>query len=105
MLFASLVWATIIGEIVNVLRNANVDADIHHQTTDELLAMGKEYNLNPDLQLRLHDYFDHARRLARDDHVRDRVLSHVSTQLGTTLIQVLHSAWFDQIWWLKRLTK
>eukprot|EP00401_Gymnodinium_catenatum_P037725 CAMPEP_0117564000 /NCGR_PEP_ID=MMETSP0784-20121206/55798_1 /TAXON_ID=39447 /ORGANISM="" /LENGTH=714 /DNA_ID=CAMNT_0005361691 /DNA_START=42 /DNA_END=2186 /DNA_ORIENTATION=+ len=105
MLVGSFIWATIIGEIVSVLRNANVGEAAHHQTMDLLIALSKEYSFDHDLFARLQAYFKQSRAVVRNNFVRDKIIAGMSSQLALQLVEVLHNKWVEKVWWLKDVNR
>jgi len=101
MLVGSIIWATIIGEIVNVLRHAEFDNADHYQTMDKLFELAKQYKFGSDLRVRLSQYLTQSRSISRSNYVREQVFPFMSQELAVQLCQVMHGHWFDKIWWLK----
>merc|ERR1711971_463807 len=99
------IWATIIGEIVSVIKNAHVDELEYQETCDKLLVMGREYNLPSDLQRRVKAYVTQQRETAHACFVHDKVIKKMSPELAIQLTYVLHSGWFNNVWWLQNVAK
>eukprot|EP00928_Gymnodinium_smaydae_P030119 TRINITY_DN22473_c0_g3_i2.p1 TRINITY_DN22473_c0_g3~~TRINITY_DN22473_c0_g3_i2.p1 ORF type:complete len:571 (+),score=130.09 TRINITY_DN22473_c0_g3_i2:134-1846(+) len=105
MLAGSIIWATIIGEIVSVLRHSSADDVKYNRMTDEVVFMGKEFNLDPDLQYRVQAYLHQSRMIFHSNFIREKVLSCMTSDLAVKVSQVLHHRWFNQIWWLKNVNQ
>mmetsp|Transcript_6629 Transcript_6629/g.10549 ORF Transcript_6629/g.10549 Transcript_6629/m.10549 type:complete len:654 (-) Transcript_6629:50-2011(-) len=105
MLTGSLIWASIIGEIVGVIKNANVDEVEYQETMDQLLAMNAEYKIPKGLQKRLRAFFSQARITSHQTFIKDHVMAKMSSELAVQLTHVLHGEWFNNIWWLKGVSR
>lgn len=105
MIFSSLLWTTIIGEIVSVIRNSNHDEAHYQETMDQLLMLSQDYDIDPDLQRRLEVYFWQARATSHQNFVQERIMSRMSSELSLQLANVLHSNWLAKVWWLKNVTR
>lgn len=103
MLIGSIIWAAIIGEIVGVLRNANVDEANHQQTMDQLLKISKEFNFSKDLNFRLQAFFSQARETVREKFINDQIIRPASSALAQEVVKVLHGGWMQEVWWLKNV--
>jgi len=53
------------------------------------------------MQLKLQTYFRQMRTIVRTNFVQEEVMGKLSTQL----VEVLHGRWFDNIWWLKNVSR
>lgn len=100
MLLGSLVWATIIGEIVGVIQHANMDETHHQEKMDTVLEMSKEFGLSNDLRMRLQEYFRQLRSTRRTTHLQ-MIMARMNSELAISFVLVIHGRWLGKIWWLK----
>jgi len=105
MLGGSLIWCTVIGEMVSVMKHANLDEVSHKETMDALLLMSREYNFSRKLKMRLKEYFLQWRTTTRTNFVQEKVMARMSSELAIQLAHVLHRRWFDGIWWLRNVSR
>lgn len=104
MLLGSLVWATIIGEIVSVIQHANMAENNHQEKMDAVLEMSKEYGFSSDLRLRLQAYFRQLRAVSRTTFLQ-QIVARMNSELAIQFVHVIHDGWLKNIWWLRRLSK
>lgn len=104
MLCGSLVWATIIGEIVNVIQHSKVDEFTHQEKMDVLLDMSKDYNIDNMLLLRLQDYFKQLRIVQRASLLQ-HTLSRMNAEIAVAVVDAVHSTWMDNVWWLAKVKR
>jgi len=103
MLAGALLWASVIGEIVSVLRNANIDEVEYQETMDQLIAVNNEYKLPSELWRRLLSYISESRELSRMSFVQENLIARMSPELAIQFTEVLHGGWFGNIWWLRNV--
>jgi len=105
MLVGSVFWATIIGEIVSVIRNSNMDEVQHMQKMDQLLLMGREFNLSRDLQGRLKAFMTQSREVLRTNFIQENLIGKMSPELAMQMTEVIHGKWLEKVWWLRKVAR
>lgn len=103
MLCGSMIWATIIGNIVNVIRSSNV-AEVHFaETIDSLMEMSKEYEIEQTLKHSIRNYLEQSRVTQQTNFVQEQVISRMTSMLAVSCVRSLHEGWMQKIWWMKTI--
>lgn len=105
MLVGSLIWSSVVGEIVNVLQHSTPDTVQHREAMDAVVQMGEECEMSQDLRNRLEDYLLNLRSTTRKHFAREQVLGRLNSQIGVDLVSELHGGWLKNVWWLQEVAK
>lgn len=104
MLCGSLIWATVIGEMVSVMQHAGMD-EIHHQEKlDTVLYMSREYSFTGELHHRVQKYFQQLPAIRRTAFVQ-RIVARMNSELAVQFVHVIHGPWLCNVWWLRQVSR
>jgi len=104
MLFGSLVWAFIIGQIVSVIQHTNMAENSYQEKMDAILEMSKEYGFSNELRFRLQSYFQQLHVVRRTAFLQELV-SKMNSGLAIEFVHIVHDSWLNNIWWLRKVSK